>query len=118
MVAEALAAIRLLAAHLTLDQHAPGAVQHDDALTKYGLESLSRSRHHPLPPTGSGSARMSARGLFRRLVTRSPSCLQSSPGFPIRLAAAAVGHAAAPPIVSGGRPADRRALQRHVRHRS
>ena len=42
MVAEALAAVRLLAAHLALDQHAPGAVEHRDPLAENGASSFCR----------------------------------------------------------------------------
>ena len=34
MVLEALAAVGLLAANVALDEHAPGAVEHDDPLAK------------------------------------------------------------------------------------
>src|SRR5664279_4240815 len=42
MVAEPLPAIRLLAAHLALDQHAPGAVEYRDPLAEDGIQLLSR----------------------------------------------------------------------------
>src|SRR2546421_484907 len=46
----------LFAAHLALDEHAPGSVEHGDPLAEHCFESLSRSRHPSLPPNGSGSA--------------------------------------------------------------
>ena len=53
VIAEALAAIRLLAAHLALDEHAPGAVEDGDPLVQQRSQSL-RDAHRP--PTKTASA--------------------------------------------------------------
>jgi hypothetical protein len=45
VVAEALAAVLLLAADALLDQHAPGAVEDGDALREDGFESFPRVVH-------------------------------------------------------------------------
>ncbi len=81
MLAEALAAIGLLAAHLLLQEHAPGAVEDGDPLAEDGFECLAHIRHRLLPPWKPGNADR-ALGLFRRLVTRSPSCLSKLSGYP------------------------------------
>ena len=53
MVAEPLAAVRVLPPQLALDQHAPGAVEHGDPLAENCFESLTRSLHfRSLPSTG------------------------------------------------------------------
>ena len=40
MVTEPIAAIRLLPAHLPLDEHAPGAVKHGDPFPQDGFEPV------------------------------------------------------------------------------
>ena len=45
VVAEALAAVRVLAAHLALDEHAPGAVEDGDALAENRFEFFARVPH-------------------------------------------------------------------------
>src|SRR5207248_374512 len=80
VVAEPLAAVGLLSAQLALDQHAPGAVEHRDSLAKDGFESLARSLHvdrSRLPARKRGNR---AHERFRRLLTRSPSCLSKLSG--------------------------------------
>ena len=60
VVAEPLAAVRLLAAQLALDQHAPGAVEDGDPLAEDCFESLTRIRHSSrsrLPPPGAREPR-------------------------------------------------------------
>jgi hypothetical protein len=42
MVAETLAAVRLLAAHVPLNQHAPRTVEHRDSIAEEGVYSVSR----------------------------------------------------------------------------
>ena len=49
VVAEALAAVRVLAAHLALDEHAPGAVEHGDPLAEDCFEFVARVRHRFAP---------------------------------------------------------------------
>src|SRR4029079_1183670 len=49
MLTETLAAVGVLAAQLALDQHAPGAVEHDDSLLQDLLETLTRFRHSSAP---------------------------------------------------------------------
>ncbi len=52
MVAEPLAAIRLLPAHVPLDQHAPRTVEHPDPIAEEGVYSVSRvHQRHRLRPT-------------------------------------------------------------------
>src|SRR5205814_2294952 len=79
MVLEALAAIRLLAADVTLDENAPRAVEQGDPLGEDGFQSCARVLHPLFLLPRENGAYVRAR-LFRRLVTRSPSCLQSFPG--------------------------------------
>ena len=77
VVAEAVAAVRLLPAHLPLDEHAPRAVEDGDALPEDGFEPFPRVLHLlSLSRPGSG-----ALGRFRRLLTRSPSCLSKLSGY-------------------------------------
>ena len=45
VVAEALAAVGLLAADLALDQHAPGAVEDRDAVPENGVDRCADVRH-------------------------------------------------------------------------
>src|SRR5439155_26064142 len=81
VVAEALAAVLLLAAHALLDQHAPRAVEDGDALSEDGFEPFPCVLHPSLLTNRPGSG---ALGRFRRLLTRSPSCLSKLSGYPKR----------------------------------
>jgi len=49
VVAEPVAAVRLLPAQLALDEHAPRAVEDGDSLAEDLLETLTRIRHHTTP---------------------------------------------------------------------
>ena len=80
VLAEPLAPVRLLAAQLALDEDAPGAVEHGDPFAEDALEALTRFRHSICSRQVSPGARNRAHGLFRRLVTRSPSCLSKLSG--------------------------------------
>ena len=80
VVAETLAAIRLLAAHLALDEHTPGAVEDGDPLAEDCFDSLARVLHCLLLPSSPPGSANGALGLFRRLLTRSPSCLSKLSG--------------------------------------
>ena len=63
VVAEPLAPVRLLAAQLALDEHAPGAVEHGDPFAEDALEALTRIRHSLLPSSQPGSADPRSRAL-------------------------------------------------------
>ena len=82
VVAEALAAEVLLAARRGAGSSCPsrrrarGSARSQSGPAQLVMRSLTRPRAPPCPRAGS----LRARGLFRRLLTRSPSCLQSSPG--------------------------------------
>src|SRR6266487_2226719 len=80
MVLERPAPVGVLALDLALDEHAPGAVEHRDALAEDGFESCARVRQSGslLLPRENRTSRKA--GLFRRLVTRSPSCLSKLSG--------------------------------------
>ena len=64
MVAEPLAAVRLLAAHLPLDQDAPGAVEDRDPVAEDCVDCGARVRHSlSLPPTEVRERRVRSRAL-------------------------------------------------------
>ena len=81
VMAEPLAAIGLLAAELALDEHTPGAVEHGDPFAEDALEALTRIRQTCSRRVSPG-ALIRAHERFRRLVTRSPSCLSKLSGYP------------------------------------
>ncbi len=79
---EAIAAKIGLAEAAVLQQHAPGAVEHEDPLLGCLPDLCCDVSRHPRTfrlPKGVRK-RLRSRGLFRRFLTRSPSCLQSFPG--------------------------------------
>jgi hypothetical protein len=71
VVLEALAAVGLLPADVPLDEHAPRPVEHDDPLVEKVSQLFGPVRH---PRSACRKSRGHTAGLFRRLVTRSPSC--------------------------------------------
>ena len=62
VVAEPLAAVTLLPAHLALQEHAPGAVEDGDALPEDGFEPFPRVLHLS-PYDGPGAALSGALGV-------------------------------------------------------
>ena len=63
VVAEPLAAVRLLPAQLALDEDAPGAVEDGDPFAEDAFEALTRFRHSLLPSSQPGSAEPRSRAL-------------------------------------------------------
>src|SRR4029079_19590179 len=75
---EALAAVVRVLEAGALEHRPPGAVEHEDPLAEKCFESVARFSHVSLPCPKRWEPE--ARGLFRRFLAWSPSCLQSFPG--------------------------------------
>src|SRR5207249_2674235 len=72
VVAEALAPEIGLAQPAILEQHAPGAVEHGDALPEELSQTVAGIHLGPSAPPDLKSREPAARGLFRRFLTWSP----------------------------------------------
>ena len=80
VVAKALAAVLVLRELAPVDEHTPGAVEDEDPLGEKVLE-LFADVLHEYGSRLQRSGAVQALGLFRRLVSRSPSCLSKLSGL-------------------------------------